>query len=60
MPDFVQFRELLPRCGIPWSRPTILRMVAEGKFPAPKPYGLRRTAWLKSDLDAWLAANVPA
>ena len=26
-------------------------MVKAGKFPAPKPYGLRRTAWLKSDIE---------
>jgi predicted DNA-binding transcriptional regulator AlpA len=56
MAEFVRFNQLRT-AGIPWSRPTILAMVKAGKFPPPKPYGLRSRAWLLADIEAWRAAQ---
>jgi predicted DNA-binding transcriptional regulator AlpA len=55
MPVYVRYRDLAGH-GIPWSRPTVIGMVKEGKFPAPVPYGRRRTAWTLDDIERWKAA----
>lgn len=39
---------------------TIYRLVAKGEFPKPFPLVGNRTAWLESDIDAWLAERVAA
>jgi predicted DNA-binding transcriptional regulator AlpA len=36
------------------SRPTIQRLRHRKMFPEPILLGLRRTAWRKSDIEAWL------
>lgn len=37
---------------------TIYRLVAKGEFPKPFPLVGNRTAWLESDVDAWLETRV--
>jgi predicted DNA-binding transcriptional regulator AlpA len=39
---------------VPFCKSTLHTMVLRGDFPAPKKVGLRRNAWLSSDVDAWL------
>ena len=36
------------------SRSTIYNYVSAGHFPRPRKLGLRRVAWLESDVDAWI------
>ena len=48
-------RQDLKDLGIPYSRMSLYRLVAAGKFPKPLQIGPNRRAWLASDIDAWLA-----
>lgn len=36
---------------------TMQRLVRQGAFPAPRVLGLRRVAYLTSELDAWLVSR---
>lgn len=42
---------------LPFSAPTLWRMVRAGKFPAPVKLSVRVTAWKCSDIRKWLAAR---
>ncbi|WP_206952370.1 helix-turn-helix transcriptional regulator [Trinickia acidisoli] len=39
------------------SQATIYRMIVEGAFPRPFPFGVGGTAWSEGDIDAWLQAR---
>lgn len=43
---------------LPFSAPTLWRMVKAGTFPKPSKLSQRVTAWRVSDVRAWLAAQV--
>jgi prophage regulatory protein len=43
---------------LPFSAPTLWRMVKAGKFPKPHKLSARVTAWKVSDVRAWMAAQV--
>jgi prophage regulatory protein len=45
---------------LPFSAPTLWRMVAAGKFPAPRKLSARVTAWQVSEVRAWLQAQASA
>ena len=40
---------------LPFSAPTLWRMVKESRFPKPVKLGPRVTAWRVSDVRAWMA-----
>jgi prophage regulatory protein len=42
------------RQKIPYSRATIARKIAEGKFPKPYTMGGRAKAWLESEIEDWI------
>jgi prophage regulatory protein len=44
--------------GIRCSRSQMFKMVAEGRFPRPIKISEQRSAWLMSEIEAWLAARV--
>jgi predicted DNA-binding transcriptional regulator AlpA len=56
MPEFIRFKGLAAH-GVPFCRPTINAMIRERRFPSPVPYG-RQVAWLKADIDAWVAQQL--
>ncbi len=39
------------------SRSTIYREVASGRFPKPHKLSLGRVGWLRSEVEAWMAAR---
>lgn len=45
---------------LPFSAPTLWRMVKANKFPKPTKLSARVTAWQVGDVRAWLAAQVTA
>jgi predicted DNA-binding transcriptional regulator AlpA len=40
------------------SRATIYRKIGEGTFPAPVKLGARASAWVASEIDAWVAQRI--
>ena len=40
------------------SRSAIYKAIKEGKFPKPYKIGDRAVAWLASDIDAWIDAQI--
>ena len=53
---FLRLSEVRGR--VPYSRPTIYRLIAAGEFPRPYSLGARAVAWLESEIDAWIEARV--
>jgi prophage regulatory protein len=45
---------------VPLSKSTLLRQVAEGRFPAPIRLGARRVAWLETEIATWREARIAA
>ena len=45
---------------LPFSAPTLWRMVAAGNFPAPIKLSAGVTAWRVADIRAWLYSKQPA
>lgn len=43
--------EVLAR--VPFSKPTLHRLVREGHFPRPVKIGPRAVAWIADEIDAW-------
>jgi predicted DNA-binding transcriptional regulator AlpA len=43
--------------GIPYCQPYINKLVAQGKFPAPVRLSEHRVAFLKAEIDAWIASR---
>lgn len=39
---------------IPYTKPTIYKMMEDGQFPKPIRLGERRVAWRESDILEWL------
>jgi len=37
-----------------FSKPSIYRLMSEGRFPQSKRIGARAVAWLESELDDWI------
>jgi len=58
MARFIRLPELLRT--IPLSRSTIYAGVKDGTFPAPYKIGERATAWLESDVNAWIESKSPS
>lgn len=56
---FLRLAEVRNR--VPYSRPSIYRLIKQGKFP--KPYDLgggRAVAWNSDEIDAYVAARIEA
>ncbi len=54
--EYLRSAELLEI--VPFSRATLWRMVQAEKFPAPVKVSPRITAWKRSEVEAWVAAQV--
>lgn len=61
MKKFLQSHRLLPWPAlaerVPYTRQHIMRLEAEGKFPARVQVGGNRVAWLEHEVDAWIEAR---
>jgi prophage regulatory protein len=55
---FLRLPEVVERTG--YSRTSIYRAAAAGKFPAPIKTGARMSAWLEHEVDRWKADRVAA
>ena len=55
---FLRLPEVVARCG--YSKPSVYRLVKEGKFPAPRKLGERAVGWLEGDIEAWCRTRQPA
>jgi prophage regulatory protein len=55
---FLRKPEVLSRTGI--SRSHLYWLMDRGRFPKSIPLSPRVTVWLESDVDAWIAAQIPA
>lgn len=44
--------------SIPIGATTLYDEIAKGRFPQPIKIGSRASAWIKSEIDAWLAQRV--
>ncbi len=42
---------------VPYTRQHVMRLEAEGKFPARVQVGGNRVAWLESEINAWIEAR---
>lgn len=51
----LRFPEVTAVVGRP--RSSIYLMISRGEFPQPKKIGARSVGWMKSTIDAWLAAR---
>lgn len=51
---------LRPEKGINYSRPQIWRKVKDGSFPRPIKVGAGRSAWVDSEIDAWIGQRMAA
>ena len=55
---FLRIAQVVDRCG--YSKPSVYRLVKEGKFPAPHKLGEQASGWLESDVEAWCRARLQA
>jgi prophage regulatory protein len=46
------------RSRVPYSRATIYRLVAEGRFPRSYHLGGKAVFWLEAETDAWISEHV--
>ena len=56
--SFLRLPAVMAQVG--YSKSRIYALVAKGQFPQPIRLGERASAWLKSEIDAWIAARVAA
>jgi prophage regulatory protein len=56
MTSFLRFPQVRTRVGL--SRSTIYQKILQGEFPKPINLGARAVAWLESDVDAWMTAQM--
>ncbi|NLC61095.1 MAG: AlpA family transcriptional regulator [Gammaproteobacteria bacterium] len=57
-PRFLRLPEVVRITGL--SKATIYRQVKAGEFPGQRKIGARASAWLSSEVDAWMAARLAA
>lgn len=53
--DVLMFDQLKPILGIPFSISKLKSMGSEGKFPKPIRIGSNRLAWVRAEIEQWIA-----
>jgi prophage regulatory protein len=56
----IDFKQLRPEKGIPYTRDHLRRKADSGEFPQPIAISPRRIAWVESEVDEWIAAKIAA
>ena len=54
----LKIREVVSRTGVPIS--SIYWRITRGEFPRPVKLGERASAWVETDVDAWIAQRIAA
>lgn len=52
----IRRHEVKAKCGLPNS--TMCALIAQGKFPAPVKLSVRASAWVESEVDAWIESRI--
>lgn len=60
MKRFISIADLKAVKGIQYSRPHLYRLIAAGRFPRLVHLSENRVAFLESEIDAWIDAQVAA
>ena len=55
---FLRWEQVEEKCGL--SRSHSHTLAREGKFPKPIKIGPRASAWLESEINAWIAERIEA
>jgi prophage regulatory protein len=55
---FLRMPDVMRRTG--YSKSRIYALITRGEFPQQVQIGERATAWLKSEIDSWIAARIAA
>ena len=55
---FLRLPAVMQRVG--YSKSRLYALISRGEFPQPIRIGQRASAWLESEVDAWIAARVNA
>lgn len=55
-PEFILESELLVR--VPYSRTHLYRLEDKGTFPKRKRIGANRVAWIRAEVEQWLAERM--
>jgi prophage regulatory protein len=55
---FLRLPEVMHRTGL--SRSTLYAMAQAGTFPRPRKITAGASAWIESDVDAWMASRMAA
>ena len=50
---FITFNQLKEEWRFPFTRVHTMRLVRQGKFPAPFPIGVRHIAWDEDEVVSW-------
>lgn len=56
--QFLRIGEVAARTT--FSKPHIYTLIRQGKFPKPVKLSVNTSAWLKSEIDAWLDSRIEA
>ncbi|MDA8767577.1 AlpA family phage regulatory protein [Planktomarina temperata] len=55
-PDFMLSNEVVAR--VPYSRAHLYRLEDQGEFPKRKRIGANRIAWIRTEVEQWLAERM--
>lgn len=55
-PDFMTYDEV--RTRVPYSRVHLYRLEEQGDFPKRKRIGANRVAWVRAEVEQWLAERM--
>lgn len=55
-PALLRLPDVLARVGL--SRSDLYRRISERTFPAPLKLGPRASAWVSTDVEAWVSAKI--
>ncbi len=55
-PSLLRLPEVKKRVGL--SRASIYSLAAQGKFPKPIALGPRSSAWVSTEIDAWISDRI--
>jgi predicted DNA-binding transcriptional regulator AlpA len=56
LPTFLRWPQVAQIVGL--SRSRVHALVAEGKFPKPIKLGTRASAWIESEVHAWIKSRI--
>lgn len=55
-PEFIRIRDVMAMTSL--SRASVYRLTAAGSFPKPLKLSERASAWVRTEVDAWVQAKI--